>query len=253
MFQTFIKTLLVFSCFLSTAHAWEWKDFKEELASPLTESKYPIYAGTILAVGLSSMKEGISKPFQETQVRHQPLGDASAYGDLLGQLAPNILYVGGMALAHKSSQAMGMFKATAYSCSVTTLIKYTAREPRPDNNLERNSFPSGHTTSAFAFSGYVAAEHGWKWGVPATLMSSFVGYSRINDNRHWIQDVVAGAAIGWSYGWGISKLGQKKKSKNESPSAPKLEDIMDEKLPEPPIIIPIADSETYGIALYKEF
>lgn len=259
-----LHTLLTFVvfCSLSTAHAWEWKDFKEELKSAHTDSKVPLYAGLGAAVTLSFMKNDVSRPFQTSTVSQEPLGKASYYGDILGQLAPNIVYAGGMAIAGYNNvpkgydRAVGMFKATAYSAGVTTVLKYSVRERRPDGT-ERNSFPSGHTTTAFAFSGYVAAEHGWAWGVPATMMSSFVGYSRINDNRHWIQDVVAGAAIGWSFGWGMSKLEQRRKQASQNPQVtppgneqkPKDEEM----LPQPPIIIPIADSQTFGLAFLKEF
>ena len=129
-----------------------------------------------------------------------------------------------------------MFKATAYSSAVTTIIKYTAREPRPYDHNVKNSFPSGHATTAFAFSGFVAAEHGWAWGAPALLMSTFVAYSRINDNQHWLHDVVAGGTIGWVYGWGIAKLNHGKKKKEGEVS-----------------VVPIYDHKTAGLSLYREF
>ena len=159
----------------------------------------------------------------------------------MGQLVPNALYIGWMGFKGYAGdpegyrRAVGMFKATAYSTSVTTLLKYTVREPRPIDSSWKNSFPSGHTTSAFAFSGYVMAEHEYWIGVPALLISTFIGYSRINDNMHWLHDVTAGATIGWAYGWGISKL-QKKKAG-----------------PETVFIAPILDSKTAGLSLYKEF
>jgi membrane-associated phospholipid phosphatase len=159
----------------------------------------------------------------------------------MGQLVPNAIYVGVMSIkGHYGDpegyrRAIGMFKATAYSTSVTTILKYTVREPRPIDHNWRNSFPSGHTTSAFAFSGYVMAEHEYAIGIPALLLSTFVGYSRIQDNMHWLQDVTAGATIGFAYGWGISRLQKKKK---EEPVA---------------MIVPILDQQTAGLSLYKEF
>jgi membrane-associated phospholipid phosphatase len=243
--------------FHAEARSWSFKEFNEELTSPGQDNvKYVLVTGAAATVVLGVMRTSFVKPFQTQQASTQPLGSSSHYGDLLGQLVPNVLYIGGMGLSGSTlgkNRSMGMMKATAYAAGVTTLLKYTVREPRPDNPNERNSFPSGHTTTAFAFSGYVAAEHGWSWGAPALAMSSFVGFSRINDNRHWLNDVVAGAAIGWSFGWGISKLEQKRR-RDKIPLSP----IPDSKTPEQdpeysPVVVPIASSDTLGIGVKKEF
>jgi len=61
-----------------------------------------------------------------------------------------------------------------------------------------NSFPSGHTTAVFSVASVIATQYrDTKW-VPfvAYSVASMVGLSRIYDNKHWLSDVVAGAAIG---------------------------------------------------------
>lgn len=78
--------------------------------------------------------------------------------------------------------------------------------PRPDNYNQKDSFPSGHTTAAFAFASTIWAEHGVYWGTAAYLGATYAGLSRINDNRHRINDVIAGASIGMSYGIGLYSL-----------------------------------------------
>ncbi|MGB0176894.1 MAG: phosphatase PAP2 family protein [Owenweeksia sp.] len=60
-----------------------------------------------------------------------------------------------------------------------------------------NSFPSGHTTSAFACWGFVAfllRSRLLKFGM--FLLAGSVGYSRIYLSQHFLEDVVAGAALG---------------------------------------------------------
>ncbi len=239
----FIFFLILFT--VQNSYSWDFQDFKEEAASPVTtDAKYVLIGGTALTLTLLIFEDAIVDPFQKKQARNKTLGDSSRWGDWMGQLVPNALYIGWMGIAgHNGNsegyrRAIGMFKATAYSTSVTTILKYTAREPRPIDKDWKNSFPSGHSTSAFAFSGYLMAEHEYWVGVPALLLSTFIGYSRINDNMHWLHDVTAGATIGWVYGWGISKLQQKQKENKKEPAA---------------FIMPILDSKTAGIALYKEF
>jgi membrane-associated phospholipid phosphatase len=70
-------------------------------------------------------------------------------------------------------------------------------------NGQRQSFPSGHATSAFAAASAVTAETGTWWPkstwVIGPLMyggATMVGLSRMYHNDHWASDVVLGAAIG---------------------------------------------------------
>ncbi len=81
---------------------------------------------------------------------------------------------------------------------LVTSMKYSIREKRPDSNI-RNSFPSGHTATAF-----MGAEFLWQeykevspWiGYAGYAIALSTGYLRIYNNRHYINDVVAGACIG---------------------------------------------------------
>lgn len=239
--------LILFLTFINACYAWNFENFKEEASSPVTtDAQYVLYGGTALTITILIFEDAISDPFQVKQSRNKTLGDTSTYGDILGQLVPNLLYTAGMGIAgfYKDPKgyhrALGMFKATSYASGVTTALKYTAREPRPYDHKIKNSFPSGHTTTAFAFAGYVARDHGWAWGVPATLMASFIGYSRINDNRHWLHDVTAGATIGWVYGWGISEL----QARNDKSKKEELESTS---------VVPVVDSKTAGLFLVHTY
>lgn len=60
------------------------------------------------------------------------------------------------------------------------------------------SFPSGHTTIAFATAAAISRECHARW-VPwvAYPAAALVAWSRLRDNRHWASDVVAGAALGY--------------------------------------------------------
>ena len=64
------------------------------------------------------------------------------------------------------------------------------------------SFPSGHTTVAFAAATVYAMEYRDKPWVPlfAYSAASLIGFSRITENKHWATDVLAGAALGYLSG-----------------------------------------------------
>jgi membrane-associated phospholipid phosphatase len=62
--------------------------------------------------------------------------------------------------------------------------------------LNNFSYPSGHTTSAFALFTFIACnfkfKHGWIWAIPALI----VAFSRVYLCEHFIIDIFAGAILG---------------------------------------------------------
>lgn len=242
-----ILKFVIFSLFnLSVASAWDMKDFKTEALSPFTTSARNVfYVGAGLTLTVLIFEDSIVDYTQKDLSNDKPLGSFSKFGDLAGQMLPNMIYVIGQSIAgyrgdeYGYSRALGMIKATAYSTGMTTALKYAIREPRPGDTKERNSFPSGHTTSAFAFAGYVYEEHGWQWGVPMLGLASFVGISRINDNRHYLHDVLSGMTIGMMYGVGLSKIDKEKRAAGDKEAGI--------------TVVPLFDSTVRGIGLYKEF
>lgn len=87
---------------------------------------------------------------------------------------------------------------------VTEAVKFAAQRERPNGNGYK-SFPSGHTASSFALAANLDEIYGHKIGVPAYLMAAFVASSRINDNKHYLSDTVAGALIGTWIGRSFSR------------------------------------------------
>ena len=60
-----------------------------------------------------------------------------------------------------------------------------------------NSFPSGHTTLAFAVATSFSREIGGHWDdVAFYSLATVTAYARMHDNRHWMSDVVFGAGVG---------------------------------------------------------
>lgn len=101
-------------------------------------------------------------------------------------------------------------KALAGTLAITYGLKLAINKERP-NGENNNSFPSGHTSVAFASAAFVQKRYGWEYGIPAYLLAGYVGYTRIEANKHYGVDVLAGAAIGV----GLSYLFTKPYDKNK--------------------------------------
>lgn len=79
-------------------------------------------------------------------------------------------------------------------------LKRLFLETRPDQS-DRQSFPSGHAATSFAAAATLEDRYGWKVGLPAFAVASFVGVARIQGRKHHWYDVAAGAAIGTGSGF----------------------------------------------------
>jgi membrane-associated phospholipid phosphatase len=84
--------------------------------------------------------------------------------------------------------------AVGRSWVVTAGLKYSIDETRP--NGQSRSFPSGHTSIAFTGAEFIRKEYGWRWAAPAYIAAGFVGFSRVEAKKHYVHDVVTGAALG---------------------------------------------------------
>ena len=80
-------------------------------------------------------------------------------------------------------------------------IKISVRRDRPTG--ECCAFPSGHATTAFAAASVLERHFGYRGSWPALVVASYVAASRLVDNRHFLSDVVFGAALGEAIGWTV--------------------------------------------------
>lgn len=105
---------------------------------------------------------------------------------------------------------------------ITNSLKYTVRERRPDETA-KNSFPSGHTATAFMAATILHKEYGqtqspW-YSVAGYSMATATAVGRILNNRHWVTDVLVGAGVGiiaTDLGYFVTDLLMKGKGKKRS-------------------------------------
>ena len=86
------------------------------------------------------------------------------------------------------------------SWTVTYVLKIAAGKMRP-NGDNRTSFPSGHTMAAFSGASFIDARYGRWWGIPAYAAAVVTGYSRVESQWHYVDDVLAGGSIGMMGAW----------------------------------------------------
>jgi len=117
-------------------------------------------------------------------------------------------YVVGLAADDYNAKTVALdgFSASVISSLTTSVFKGIAGRARPNSGLGPHhwnlfggdqSFPSGHTTGAFAFASVIAGHYDSPWvATTAYTIASLVGVARIEQDAHWASDVVAGGLIG---------------------------------------------------------
>jgi membrane-associated phospholipid phosphatase len=109
--------------------------------------------------------------------------------------------------------------AIAITGGVTTIMKYAINRDRPfitytdivkKAKAGTPSFPSGHTSEAFATATYLSLSYP-KWYViaPSFAWAGTVGYSRMHLGVHYPSDVLVGAIIGSGCAWLTYRVSQK--------------------------------------------
>jgi membrane-associated phospholipid phosphatase len=124
-------------------------------------------------------------------------------------------------------QAAGSIGAAAL---VANGLKEAFPELRPDGS-DRRSFPSGHTSNAFAAAATLDNRQGARVGIPAMLVASFVGVARVQADKHHWYDVVFGAGIGTASGFLITN----KRTERQA------------------LILPWGDSKSAGVSVAMHF
>lgn len=101
---------------------------------------------------------------------------------------------------------------------ITYVLKYAVKKERPDRS-DNHSFPSMHTSVSFAAAAFIQRRYGWKWGIPAYVVSTYVGWSRVYGKKHDWWDVAAGAVIGAGSSYIFTRPFAKKHELTLSPMA----------------------------------
>ena len=133
---------------------------------------------------------------------YDSVDDAFAAGKYIGNTPEQIAlslgtYAFGRAFDHPKVSHFGMdlIQAQLLTELLVEPIKFATGRERPDGS-NHQSFPSGHAAVTFATATVIERHLGWRKSLLGYTIASYVAASRLHDNRHYLSDVIFGAAVG---------------------------------------------------------
>jgi hypothetical protein len=186
--------------FASHFSADAWREFVARDAGKDFVVPLAMGAGSLLA-------RGFDTPLEEAARRS--FGGETVIGDL------------GVETLLAASVAVGVFhpregrtvrdelwtqaEAFALTLGISEGFKYLIGRRRPDLS-DVLSFPSGHTSMAFCAATLISRDAGPALGIPAYGVAFLTAFSRVESGRHFVSDVLAGAALGTAVATAIDAL-----------------------------------------------
>lgn len=125
---------------------------------------------------------------------HADSSTTSKVGDVLAFAIPAAAYGSTYYMDDKEGRQQ-FYYSFATNVATTQVLKSVIDKERP-NGRDEDSFPSGHTSMAFQGASFIHKRYGLEYSIPAYVGATFVGYSRIDADKHDTTDVLAGAALG---------------------------------------------------------
>ncbi|MEL0457207.1 phosphatase PAP2 family protein [Flavobacteriaceae bacterium SZ-1-7] len=192
--------------------------------------------------GLKLLNAEIKEEINEHIDEKFTIDDISQYTPFLSVYALNAFGVKGKHNFKDRTIILG----TAYLIMATSVhfAKSSGNVLRPDASTN-NSFPSGHTATAFMGAEFLLQEYKdtsvW-YGISGYLVASGTGFFRMYNNRHWLTDIAAGAGIGilstkiayWTYPFLKRTIFKDRKNTNG-------------------IVMPFYDGKDYGLGISMSF
>jgi len=188
-------------------------DIKRYATSPARwdQTDWLYFGGAVTAVVLSHRYD---TDVRTHFLRNRPDLANTSNDHTLDDAAPTVAIIAGTWLAAQIANSDGgrheswsMLEAAGLGTATGVLTKFVAGRDRPDETSDPNrwrssgsSFPSLHTTAAFAVGTVLAESGNDDYRVVRRALGYGLGavtaYQRLRHNQHWLSDTVAGAAIG---------------------------------------------------------
>jgi len=197
-------------------------DLRDVLGAPLDwkAPQWGRFSLAIAGVGAAALLDGRVRDWERHDHNHrvdqiaqdfEPLGSGGAFAVL------GTFYLEGLLRDDPKARSVaedGLIASLIANGILTPAVKYLTGRNRPHDAARtfdfhvfggKSSFPSGHTTEAFAVASVIATEYdsGWIKGV-AYGSAVLVGFARVHHQAHFFSDVTAGAVIGTAVGRAVA-------------------------------------------------
>jgi membrane-associated phospholipid phosphatase len=197
-------------------------DVRDVLTAPLSwkAPQWERFSLGVAAVGAAALLDATvrdaerrdhSRLADQVAKDFEPLGNAAAFGVL------SAFYLCGLLGDDERARTVGedgLIASLIAGAIITPAVKFATGRLRPREAGQTfdfkpfsgaSSFPSGHTTEAFAVASVVAAEYDSKWikGISYGT-AALVGFARVHHQAHFLSDVTAGALIGSAVGRSVA-------------------------------------------------
>ncbi|MBK8698614.1 MAG: phosphatase PAP2 family protein [Saprospiraceae bacterium] len=201
--KSWITVLLILLGFAELIALWA-QDTTQIVAQEKITIKKVILPAALIAYGvvgknnsyLKGWNKNIKNRLGANDGRHTTIDN---YTEFLPIAAVYGLNAAGVKGKHNlRDRSVVLVSAFLISTAAVNTVKWISITHRPDESGD-NSFPSGHTATAFLGAEFLRQEYGhvsvW-YGIGGYAVATGTGFLRIYNNRHWLTDVAAGAGIG---------------------------------------------------------
>lgn len=192
-------------------------DVKHVISAPTRWQKQEWQNFGLAAIGVIGVAAIADRPVRDEMRRHAPNSNGlmlkvERFGAEYAALTIGGFYLAGVSGNETAAVVAqdGLAASLIASAMITPAIKFIAGRARPRENVgiakfqplstsysSNSSFPSGHTTEAFALASVIANHYEETWVTCASyLLASLVGVARSYHDAHFASDVLAGALIG---------------------------------------------------------
>lgn len=166
-----------------------------------THNLIPLVVGSA-ATGVAAVLDDDIRDHLSSTRRARVLGEV---GNFLANPVTIGAVSGGLWLSsyltqNEKFQAMGFSLAQGYvvNTTMTQAMKTATQRERPNGEGSR-SFPSGHASDSFMLATVISHYYPKAW-IPAYVTASLIGVSRLEKNKHYLSDILAGATLGYLVG-----------------------------------------------------